>query len=431
MDAAFTQEQVEMRRTLRAALTTHRGPDQVKAATRGHLGYDGVLWRRLARELGLPGLTVAREHGGAGCGPVELALACEELGRALLPSPFLAGTVLAAPLLTALGTPVQRTALLPRLAAGELTATLVVPGRVLSAVLGLTGPCPAEWAGGGRAGGIQARRTPDGWRLYGEADQVLDGHSAELLLVAARSGGYTRGRTLLFLVPASAPGLVRTRHTALDETRPQGRVELRDTPAELLGAYTGTDRGAAGLAVGASGAAERGAPRGVSAGVPEASEQDVAPVLAGLAAPLGVALAAEAVGAAEQALARTVGHVRTRKQFGRVIGSFQAVRHRLADLYVELAAARSAVYYAAWAGGATASGLALAQAGQALRAVAGQAIQLHGGIGFTWEHDAHLFFKRAASDELLFGPGHRLRGWAAERAGLFVPTEDPLGVVAV
>ncbi|KUJ70051.1 acyl-CoA dehydrogenase [Streptomyces albus subsp. albus] len=420
MDASFTEEQAGIRRTLRTVLTAHCGPDQVRAAVRTPMGYDRALWRRLARQLGLPGLTVAPEHGGAGCGPIELALVCEETGRALLPSPFLAGTVLAAPLLAALGTPAQREVLLPRLAAGELTAALVVPGRALSAVLGLTGPCPADWAGGGRAGGIQARRSPDGWRLYGEAAQVLDGHSAGLLLVAARSGGYTRGHTLFFLVRAGAPGLVRARHTALDETRPQGRVQLRSTPAELLGAHP----------AGARGGAEAGPGDGGASGA-DGAAADVTPVLAGSAAPFGTALAAEALGTAEQALARTVDHVRIRKQFGRPIGSFQAVRHRLADLRVELAAARSAVYYAAWAGTATAAGLALAQAGQALRAVAGQAIQLHGGLGFTWEHEAHLYFKRAASDELLFGPGHRLRGWAAERAGLFTPTVDPLGVVAV
>ncbi|WP_245881624.1 acyl-CoA dehydrogenase family protein, partial [Streptomyces milbemycinicus] len=156
------------------------------------------------------------------------------------------------------------------------------------------------------------------------------------------------------------------------------------------------------------------------------------------------ALAAEAVGAADAALERTVEYVRTRVQFGRPIGSFQAVKHRLAEVYVKVEAARSAAYYAAWAVGrsavahesgagagaeageaagtaeaAVAGGLALAQALEAQRRAAGEAVQLHGGVGFTWEHDAHLYFKRAASDELLFGPVHRLRAWAAEREGLF------------
>ncbi|MFD0294423.1 acyl-CoA dehydrogenase family protein, partial [Streptomyces sp. NPDC127118] len=128
-------------------------------------------------------------------------------------------------------------------------------------------------------------------------------------------------------------------------------------------------------------------------------------------------LAAQAVGAASSALERTVEYVKAREQFGRAIGSFQAVKHRLADLYVQVQAARSAAYYAAW-GPADAGGLALAQALEALRITTAEAVQLHGGLGFTWEHEAHLYFKRAAADELLFGPVHRLRDRAAQLAGL-------------
>ncbi|MGW3567664.1 acyl-CoA dehydrogenase family protein [Streptomyces sp. NPDC000941] len=417
MDAAFTDEQVEIRRTLRRLLRERCGPDEVKAAVRTASGHDEALWRLLARQLGLPGLALSREAGGVGCGPTELALACEETGRALLPSPLTATSVLAAPLLDRLGTGAQRAELLPRIAGGELTASLAVPGGELTRALGLTGGDKdgGGWAGGGRAGGVQARESRGsggggGWRLYGQVDQVLDGHSAGLLLVAARTGGYTRGRTLLFLVRAGAPGLVRTRLTALDETRPQGRIELRDVPAEPLGAVG-------------------------------AESPDVVGALARLGTTAAAALAAEAMGAADAALERTVEYVRTRMQFGRSIGSFQAVKHRLAEVYVKVETARSAAYYAAWAvgrsaaaheseagpgikageaaGAAIASGLALAQALEAQRTAAGEAVQLHGGVGFTWEHDAHLYFKRAASDELLFGPVHRLRARAAEREGLF------------
>lgn len=143
------------------------------------------------------------------------------------------------PLITALGTPAQRSALLPPLAAGGLTAALAVPGPALATALGLTGDNTAgPWSGGGRAGGVQARADAEGsgWRLYGEVAQVLDGHSAGLLLVAAHTGGFARSRTLLFLVREDAPGLVRSRQTTLDETRPQARIQLRDVPAELLGA---------------------------------------------------------------------------------------------------------------------------------------------------------------------------------------------------
>ncbi|MFJ6791675.1 acyl-CoA dehydrogenase family protein [Streptomyces angustmyceticus] len=444
MDAAFTEEQQEIRRTLRALLLKRCGPDEVKAAVRTPPGYDEGLWRQLATRLGLPGLALPAAYGGVGCGPTELALACEETGRAVLPSPLVATAALAAPLILALGGARQHAELLPALATGELTATLVVPGGRLATALALTGPNDGDWAGGGRAGGIQARRQDGTWRLYGEAGQVLNGHTADVLVVAAHTGGFARGRTLLFLVRTTAsgpaapsdtrragraagaegaeeahgagasggagvPGLLRTRQTALDETRPQARLELRDVPAELLG-----DEGEGG---GGDAAA-------------------VAAALAATGATAAAVLAAEAVGAADAALARTVAYVRQREQFGRPIGSFQAVQHRLADLYVLLQAARSAAYYAAWSagGGRTGGGgaagaygaaepgvgaLALAQALETLRAVAAEAVQLHGGIGFTWEHEAHLYFKRAACDELLLGPAHRLRARAAEEAGLF------------
>ncbi|WP_406366514.1 acyl-CoA dehydrogenase family protein [Streptomyces sp. NBC_01546] len=395
MDAAFTAEQDEIRRTLREILGKRCGPDEVKAAVRTAAGYDRELWQQLSQRIGLPGLAVAEEYGGVGCTSADLALACEETGRALLPSPLLATAALCVPLITALGTAAQRSALLPPLAAGGLTAALAVPGPALATALALTGDNAAgPWSGGGRAGGVQARAGAEGgWRLYGEAAQVLDGHSASLLLVAAHTGGFARSRTLLFLVREDAPGLVRSRQTTLDETRPQARIQLRDVPAELLG----------------------GDEAGEKPGVLEA--------LAATGRTASAVLAAEAVGAAGQALARTVEYVCGREQFGRAIGSFQAVKHRLADLYVQVEAARSAAYYAAW--DPRQGALALAQALEALRMTAGEAIQLHGGIGFTWEHDAHLYFKRAAADELLFGPVHRLRAYAADRAGLFTPSATP------
>ncbi|TVZ97844.1 acyl-CoA dehydrogenase family protein [Streptomyces sp. BK340] len=388
MDTRLTAEQDEIRRALRELLHKHGGAEALRAAVDSPAGYDPALWSALAGRLGLPGLALPEAYGGVGCSATELALACEETGRTLAPSPLLATSVLAAPLILALGTEEQRTALLPRLAAGTLTAALAVPGPALTAALALTGGNDGQWAGGGRAGGVQARQGDEGWRLYGQADQVLDGHSAGLLVVAAHTGGYTRSRTLLFLVAGDAVGVVRARQTALDATRPQGRIQLRDVPAEVLG----------------------------QAG------QDVLPALAGLGDTVAAVLAAEAVGAADRALERTVEYVGQREQFGRAIGSFQAVKHRLADVYVGVQAARSAAYYAAWAtaNGEHLGGLALAQALEALRSAAGEAIQLHGGIGFTWEHEAHLYFKRAAGDELLFGPVHRLRDRAAEEAGLFV-----------
>ncbi|MEV0177377.1 acyl-CoA dehydrogenase family protein [Streptomyces sp. NPDC050803] len=488
MDTGFTAEQDEIRRTLRELLHKRSGPEELRAAVDTPAGHDPALWTALAEQLGLPGLALPEAYGGVGCTPTELALACEELGRTLTPTPLLATAALAAPLILALGTEAQRTTLLPRITSGTLTATLAAPTTALA----LTGDNHGDWAGGGRAGGVQARRVEGGgraggetvsapsgvrrgdvaggeaapapsggspgdlavggqarraesgrrlcgetvsapsgvrrgdsagggraggeaasapsgdsrgdlavggqarrpesrWRLYGEVAHVLDGHSAGVLLVAAHSGGFARSRTDLFLVRADAAGVVRARQTALDSTRPQGRVQLRDVEAELLG-----DEGA-----------------------------DVPGVLARLGDTVAAVLACEAVGAADRVLELTVEYVKQREQFGRPVGSFQAVKHRLADVYVQVQAARSAAYYAAWATAhrETVGGLALAQALEALRTAAGEAIQLHGGIGFTWEHQAHLYFKRAAGDELLFGPVHRLRAHAADAARLFLEPE--------
>ncbi|PWI16254.1 acyl-CoA dehydrogenase [Streptomyces sp. Act143] len=391
MDAGFTAEQDEIRRTLRELLQKRCGPEELRAAVDSPAGHDPALWAALSDQLGLPGLALPEAYGGVGCSVTELALAAEETGRALAPSPLLATAVLAAPLILALGTGAQRADLLPRIASGALTAALAAP----AAGLALTGDHRGDWAGGGRAGGVQARRAESGWTLYGEVGPVPDGHSADLLLVAAHTGGYARSRILLFLVPGDAAGLVRTRRTALDATRPLGGVQLRQVAAEVLGDEGGADVPGA-LARAGDGAA--------------------------------AVLACEAVGAAGRVLERTVQYVQQREQFGRAVGSFQAVKHRLADVYVQVQAARSAAYYAAWATarGERVGGLALAQGLEALRAAAGEAIQLHGGIGFTWEHDVHLYFKRAAGDELLFGPVHRLRAHAADAAALFTATEVPV-----
>lgn len=386
MDAGFTAEQEEIRRTLRELLHKRCGPQELRAALDTPAGHDPALWTALADRLGLPGLAVPEEYGGVGCSATELALAAEETGRALAPSPSSpppswpppdprarhkgpAGLAPAShhhrrPHGHARG-PRHRARHRPR------------PDRRQRRGVG------GRRTRRGRAGAARG----EGWRLYGQAEQVLDGHSAGLLLVAAHTGGFARSRTLLFLVPGDADGVVRTRQTALDATRSQARVQLRDVEAELLG--------------------EDGA--------------DVLGALARAGDTAASVLACEAVGAANRALERTVGYVRQREQFGRPIGSFQAVKHRLADVYVQLQAARSAAYYAAWstAHDEHVGPLALAQALEALRTVAAEAVQLHGGIGFTWEHEAHLYFKRAAGDDLLFGPVHRLRAHAAEGAGLF------------
>ena len=423
MDPALTPEQEAVRRTVREALAKRCSPEQVRAAAATPDGYDPELWRLLAEQPGLPGLALPGEYGGAGLGPIELTLACEETGRVLLPSPLLASSVLAANAIRALGTDAQRSELLPALAGGARTAALVLPR-----------PLPdGTAAGGGRAGGIQARPQPGpaqpgagaqpgvvqsgppapgqpaGWLLYGEAGPVVDGARADLLVVAAHTGGFPRSRTVLYLVDGDAPGVTRSRCASLDQTRALARVELRDAV-------------------------------GVPLGDPAS---DAGPALAATGLLAALATAAEAVGAAEQCLTRAVEYAQVREQFGRPIGSFQAIKHQLADVYVAVESARSAVYYAAWAldgggadghgadGGGSRSGgepgaaagsavlLALAHALTSLHTAAAEAIQVHGGIAITWEHDIHLYFKRAVADELLFGAPHRLRARAAAQAGLF------------
>ncbi|MGW1713107.1 acyl-CoA dehydrogenase family protein [Streptomyces sp. NPDC002156] len=418
MDARFTPEQDHIRRTLRELLHKRCSPGDVRAAVDTPAGHDPTLWTALAEDLGLPALGLPERYGGIdGSTTTELALAAEELGRCLAPSPLLATAVLSAPLITALGTEAQRADLLPRIASGALSATLAVPGTALATVLSLTGEPRRDWAGGGRAGGVQATQRADGWRLFGQVSQVLDAHSAQLLLVPAHTGGYARSGTLLFLVPGDTPGLTRTRQTTLDPTRPQGRLELRNVQAELLGDAPLQGRGEL--------RDQPPPPRGQATTPPAQHLHRVGDIAA-------TVLAAEAAGAATRILELTVQHALTREQFGRPIGSFQALKHRLADVYVQVQAARSAAYYAAWASAQNTDrvgGLAFAQALESLRTAAAEGIQLHGGIGFTWEHEAQLYFKRAAGDELLFGPVHRLRAHAAEAARLF--DESDAGEVTV
>ncbi|MFJ5709699.1 acyl-CoA dehydrogenase family protein [Streptomyces sp. NPDC093105] len=359
-----TEEQREIRRALRDLLDQHAGPPAARTTAPHPEGYDPALWARMSGELGLARLALP-----------ELALACEETGRALAPTPLLATAALTAPLVAALGTPAQRADLLPRIADGSLTCALAVPGGSLAHALGLTGDnTTGAWSGDGRAGGVQARPAPggppDGRLLYGEADQVLDGHSAGLLLVAAHTGGFARSRTLLHLVRTAdaGPGLVRTRHAGLDPTRSPARVQLRDVPAELLGEDP-------------------------------ADPAAITRALAAAGRTAAVLLAAEAAGAARAALDGALRHAAARD------------RHRLADLHVQIETARTLTHCAARepGPGPESGPLALAQALDALRAAAAEAVP---------PHDADRYGRRAAADELLFGPAGRLRARAAERTGL-------------
>ncbi|WP_241684137.1 acyl-CoA dehydrogenase family protein [Actinomadura sp. J1-007] len=326
-------------------------------------GYDPAVWARMAGELGLQGLAVPEEHGGAGFGVRELAVVFEEMGRALVCSPYLATVALAATALSACGDGGARRDLLPGIASGETIATLV------------------------DGASLTAREEGGAWTLSGAETYVLDGHVAGLVLAAVPYGG----ETALFAVDADAAAesgaLARTVLPTVDQTRRLARLVLTDVPARRI-------------AGDAADAVQRA--------------YDVA----------AVALAAEQLGGAQRTLDMTVEYAKVRRQFGRPIGSFQAVKHRCADMFVQVESARSAVLNAAAVADEApgelpaAAALAKAYCSDAYAGVAGEGIQIHGGIGFTWEHDAHLYFKRAHGSRQLFGAPDVHRERLAALAGI-------------
>jgi alkylation response protein AidB-like acyl-CoA dehydrogenase len=325
-------------------------------------GYDGPLWRRLCGEIGVAGLAIPERYGGAGAGLVEACLALEELGRGLVPSPLLGSAVLTGQALLACGDEEACRRRLPGIAGGTVAALAWAPeaGRW----------DPGEAAYTARPG---AGPPPGGWTLTGTAHHVLDGDTAGVLLAAARAPDGIG----LFEVDPRHPGVARHPVTTMDTTRRLAAVALDGVPGRRLGA------GPAG------------------------------PVLARARDLACIALAAEQAGAAQRALELTVAYTKTRVQFGRPIGSFQALQHRMADLHVLVESAWSLCYAAAFAAGTgpdagldrlgPLAAAAKAHCSQALTRAAGQMIQLHGAIGITWEHDAHRYFKRAHGAGQLLG----------------------------
>jgi len=346
MEFADTPEQAALREAVRAFARRYARPEQVRLTMASSSGYDGSTWERLSSGLGLTALAVPEEHGGAGGGAGEVAVAVEEFGRVLLPSPYLSTAVVA----LALADPAARQAsqaserYLPGLADGSLIGALALHGDV----------------------------TMTGGTVSGAASNVVDGAAAGLLLV--------RAGTRLVAVQA-ADASVEPLET-LDQTRRQAVVRFDHAPALMAGP------------------AERAI------------------------ALHRVLMAAECVSAAEHCLAVTVDYLKTRRQFGRPIGSFQALKHRAADLAVAVtsahATARAAVRTADTnpAGLAALAPLAALHCSRTFLQVAAEMIQLHGGIGVTWEHEAHLYFKRAKSTQLLLGPVSRLRAEIGREAGL-------------
>jgi len=365
LNFAFSDEQEELRRTIRRFLEDKSPSTEVRRLMETDQGYDEAVWKQMASELGLQGLHIPEEYGGQGYTFVELGIVLEEMGRALLPGPFLSSVCLAANAILIAGTDDQKKSLLPEIASGERIATLAL----------------AEPTGRWDASGIEATATEGS--ITGSKAFVVDGHIARTLIVAARAGNDVG----LFVVDAEADGVKREPVPSMDPTRKLASIELTNAPAERLG-----DRGWDAI---------------------EATLDTIS-----------VCLAAEMTGGAGRCLDMAVDYAKNRVQFGRPIGQFQAIKHKCADMLLQVESAKTAAYYAMWAAAEgsddlkTAAPIAKAACADAYNHCASENIQVHGGIGFTWEHDAQLYYKRAKSSELLFGDAVYHRDVLADRLGI-------------
>jgi alkylation response protein AidB-like acyl-CoA dehydrogenase len=371
MNFAFSEEQEELRNIVRQFLEAKSPESAVREQMDTERGYDPVVWSQMAEQLGLQSLIIPEDLGGQGFGYIELIVVLEEMGRALLCAPFFSTVVLATNTLLVAGDDDAKAAILPGIASGETIATVAI----------------TEPNGKWDESGIEATASNEGgtWKLNGTKSYVIDGHTADVIIVAAR----TSAGISLFSVAGDAAGLTRTPLATMDQTRKQAKLEL----AGVEGTLIGTD----------------------------GAGWDTLSTVLDLAA---VGLAAEQVGGAQMCLETAVQYAKDRVQFGRPIGSFQAIKHKCADMLLEVESAKSAAYYAGWCASelndelpAVAS-LAKAYCSDAYFHASAENIQIHGGIGFTWEHPAHLYFKRAKSSELLFGDPTYHRELLAQRIGI-------------
>jgi alkylation response protein AidB-like acyl-CoA dehydrogenase len=367
-------EQRQLRESVRRFLADRAPLSRVRELMETADATDADVWRQAGTQLGLQGIAIPEEYGGAGFSFAEQAIVLEELGGALYSGPYLASAVLAATALLAGEDEGARRDLLPGIASGETIATLAFTEDD-----GSWDPSSIR-----QAAAKNGPRGP-GWRLDGHKSFVLDGHGAGLILtVAAADVGLS-----LFAVDGTAAGLSRRVLPTLDQTRRLARLEFSEVPARLIG----------------------------SPGAARAVLDRTLDVTA-------IALAAEQLGGAQRALDMAVEYAKIRHQFGRPIGSFQVIKHRCADLLLEVESLRSAVSYAAAAVAADSTevpvlaALLKAYGSEVFTHVAGENIQIHGGIGFTWEHDAHLYLKRAKASELFLGDGSYHRERLATRIGL-------------
>jgi alkylation response protein AidB-like acyl-CoA dehydrogenase len=369
VDLTVTEEQQALRDTVRRLLADKASPAARRRLIDTEDGFDPRTWAQLA-ELGLHALIIPESYGGLGQGGIESWVVFAEMGRALYSGPFLATVALAANALLLSADDAIAKDLLPRIAGGEIIAALAVAGD------------DGRWDGLASEQ-VTARPGPDGWVLDGAKTFVIDGMAADLLLVTARSDAGLS----LFAVDADAPGVDRRRLEALDLTRRLAAVSLSQTPGRL---------------VGVDGEAE--------------------PVIGAVYERALAAVAAEQAGGMRACLDLCVDYAKQRKQFGAPIGSFQAVAHRCVDMLQRTEFAESAAHYAAAAQGTdegrVAARVAAAYSGRAYHWVTAETIQIHGGLGFTWDHDAHLYYRRCRSTEQLFGSQGRHLDALADLVGL-------------
>lgn len=370
MEFSFTEEQKMIRDTAQAFLAEVSSSNAIRSAMDTEQGFDPQIWQRICEEMYWQAIHIPEEYGGMGLGYVDLVVMLEQMGRYLLCSPFFSTVCLASNALIVAGTDEQKQQYLTQICEGSLTATLAYTSK------------NGQWDATAVQGIVTAQG--DDYVLNGTYRYVLDGHTAQLLIVAARSEGSEGEQGIsLFAIDSDTPGVKRTWLPTMDQTRKQAEIvfdNVRVSSSQLMG-----------------------------------EENNAWPQLNKVLQLAAIAIAAEQVGGSQQVLDLTVEYTKERVQFGRPIAGFQAVKHQAADMMLRTEVARSAVYYAACvAEEALSGGLLADELGEAASVAksycsegyfknAGDALQLHGGVGFTWEYDVHLYFKRAKSFELFLG----------------------------
>lgn len=367
MTFTLTEEQHELAGAVAAFLDKRSPETEVRRLMEAGGAPDPAVWAQIAGQLGLPGLIVPEQYGGGGFGFLDFALVAERTGAALLVAPLLSTVTAASAVMLATDEDLK-SAHLPGLASGDQIGTLALAER--------SGTWDISAAETTVDVGAEGKTTLSGIKMY-----VADGQHADIFIVSARS---PLGSIGLYVVDANSPEVTVTPLSTLDMTRPQARVEFTSAPARPL--------------------------------------TDDAAVVERAIATAAILLAAEQVGGAQRCLDMAVEYAKIRVQFGRPIGSFQAIKHKCADMLLDVESARSAAYYAASVldddsdNPSIAAALAKAHCSLAYTRVAAENIQIHGGIGFTWEHPAHLYFRRAKTSEIFFGDP----AWQRERLAALV-----------